>query len=657
VSNSIFSDLAWLPRQPEGFGRLCRDSLEGPGGIGDRLRLLAASALDENALMQLARTLEIARSRGMSLEPLIPFNLGVLSNATTRLLAPALIATAARYGIALTCMQSEFGQTGQDAVSADSTMNCAGLDAVLVALDYHGLGLRACPGDARAAVEAVADCAQRLEAICAGLRRNGKTVCILQNIARPAESVFGSLDCSLTGTIVALIDEVNRAIAKRVASSPGLLLLDVAGLASTVGLADWHDPTLWNMAKIPFRIDMLPLYADHVCRLLAAMKGMSRRCLVLDLDNTVWGGVLGDDGLEHIAVSQGDATGEAHLSVQRAALDLHHRGVVLAVASKNDQETVRRAFREHPDMLLREEHIAAFQVNWGDKATSIQAIAAELSLGVESMVLLDDNPAEREWVRKVLPRVAVPELPEDPALYARTLAAAGYFEATVFSGEDRARGGYYRDNARRAALQATMEDVDSYLRSLDMTVTFQPFDDMGRARISQLISKTNQFNLTTRRYSEADVRAIQHDAECVTLQVRLVDRFGDSGMISVVICRERDREWLIDSWLMSCRVLGRRVEHAVLQELARRARLRGVTRLVGVYKPTERNALVADHYGKLGFRLAERLPDGSTRWTLELTELREVALPLRVRSRDASQAQPGGSGTVRRPGDPTARRA
>jgi len=282
-------------------------------------------------------------------------------------------------------------------------------------------------------------------------------------------------------------------------------------------------------------------------------------------------------------------------------------------------------------MALRESHIAVFQANWNDKATNIKAIAEALSLGLESMVFLDDNPVERGLIREILPAVAVPELPDDPALYARTLLAAGYFESVSFSDEDRKRAEMYQDNARRVALQSQAGGVEGYLAALAMVITFQPFDPVGRARIAQLINKSNQFNLTTRRYSEAEVAAAERDPDCFTLQVRLADSFGDNGMISVVICRGRAQDWDIDTWLMSCRVLGRRVEEAVLQEILREARRRGVRRLTGRYIPTSRNSLVEDHYAKLGFEAADRLDDGTTVWRLEVAAAPMATLPMEVR--------------------------
>jgi FkbH-like protein len=447
------------------------------------------------------------------------------------------------------------------------------------------------------------------------------------------ETLFGSLDRALPGTLRSLIDGINRELAAYVPGT-GDVLLDVAGLAETVGLADWHNTQLWNMAKFSFSDELIPLYADHVARTIAAIRGKSRKVLILDLDNTVWGGVIGDDGLEGIQIAQGDARGEAHLAVQRLALDLRQRGIVLAVCSKNTDEVAREPFEKHPEMLLRLDHIAVFQANWNDKATNIQAIAEELSLGLDAMVFLDDNPVERGLVRQLLPQVAVPELPEEPAYYTRTLAAAGYFEAVAFANEDLKRAGFYQDNAKRAKLQKQVGGVEAYLASLDMTITFQPFDATGRARIVQLINKSNQYNLTTRRYTDPEVMEAENDPEVFTLQVRLADVFGDNGMISVVICRPGEAGvWEIDTWLMSCRVLGRKVEHMVLREILEHARAAGIHKLVGTYNPTDRNKLVVDHYAKLGFTKVAEEESGFTHWELQVEGAEVESAPMKVISK------------------------
>ena len=629
--NALYSELQWLLPTPKDFSDRLKAWGNLPGPLGRELQALAQCGLNLNQLTKLAKAIARANTDGKSLDPLVSFRLAVLSNSTVDLVVPALVASAARRGIALEVIQPSYNQVVQEALTPDSKVNSSKPDAVLLALDYRALPLKLSLGDSEASAATVEGVVGYLRALRDGIKTNSNAVCIFQSFAPPVETLFGNLDRTLPGTIRSLIDGINRELAALVLHSDDVLL-DVAGLAETVGLANWHDTQLWNMAKISFSDELIPLYADHVARVVAALRGKSGKVLVLDLDNTVWGGIIGDDGLEGIKLAQGDATGEAHLAVQRMALDLRQRGIVLAVSSKNTDEVARAPFEQHPEMLLKLDHIAVFQANWNDKATNIQAIAEELSLGLDSIVFLDDNPAERGLVRKLLPQVAVPELPEDPSEYARILAAGGYFEAVTMAAEDLKRASFYRDNAKRASLQRQSGGVDAYLASLDMTITFQPFDGKGRVRIVQLINKSNQYNLTTRRYTEPEILDVERDPKVFTLQVRLSDIFGDNGMISVVICRDAGNEtWEIDTWLMSCRVLGRKVEHMVLRKIVEHARAAGVHKLMGTYRPTERNKLVVDHYAKLGFNKVREEESGLTEWELRVESTTDwEALPMKV---------------------------
>jgi FkbH-like protein len=622
--DDLYTRLAWLPPPPPDFSARCR-SLEFMAEPGAAARTLATHALDQNQLTRLGRAIGKYIADGRSLSPLENFRIGLISNGTLDLIIPVLVATAVRHGIALECIPAAYGQTIQEALDPNGRINAAHVDAVLLAVDYRGLPFQLQVGNPVAEHTAMQGALDWLDNIRAGFRRNANALVILQTLAPPPETLFGSYDCMVPGTPRRLIMQLNQAIAARAADT-GAMVLDAAQLAETVGLGNWHSSALWNMAKLPFDASFMGIYAEHLARLLAASRGRSRKCLVLDLDNTVWGGVIGDEGLEGIQIAQGDATGEAHRAVQELALGLRRRGIVLAVSSKNSDDVARAPFRSHPEMLLKEEHFAVFQANWHDKVTNIKAIAKELALGLESLVFLDDNPVERALVREFLPQVAVPELPDDPALYARTLAAAGYFEAIAFSAEDRTRAEMYEANARRVSLLGQATDLEAYLASLGMEIIFAPFDRTGRPRISQLINKSNQFNLTTRRYSEAEVQTAEEDASVFTLQVRLVDKFGDNGMISVIICRPHEvRVWEIDIWLMSCRVLGRRVEQAVLHEIVRHARESGIQTLHGIYIPSARNSMVKDHYAQLGFTPQKQQPDGTTTWSLATSTM--IAAP------------------------------
>ena len=620
---SLYEDLTWLPVPPEDFA-----SQLAKVDTGTQLRALATHALDSTQLNRLAKKLLTLQSKSVDLFPLAPFRLGVISNTTTKLITPALIGTALRTGTALAVIEAEYNQVAQEAYAEQSVFSGHQLDAVLIAIDYRGLPLTPTPGDRAAAEKNVVDCVSYIKTIADKIQSRTNAQIILQNIAPSLECFSGSFEGRLPGTLSWLITRINLHLDDL--ASPDRVILDVASLAANVGLENWHDATLWNMAKLPFAQNYVPIYSDYVCRIIAARRGKSGRCLILDLDNTLWGGVIGDDGMEGILIGNGDATGEAFLYVQQVALGLRDRGVVLAVSSKNQDAVARQPFLEHPDMLLREEHIAVFNANWTDKASNIKAIAETLSLGLESMVFLDDNPAERLQVRTEIPEVAVPELPSDPALYGRTLLAAGYFESIAFSDEDSKRAAFYQLNAQRAALR-NHSDMAGYLRSLNMEITFSPFNSTGRVRITQLISKSNQFNLTTKRYGELDVQQLEEDKQIFTRQIRLTDTFGDNGMISVIICHIAPGTWEIDTWLMSCRVLGRCVEEAVLQELIRNAKQAGATQLVGSYIPTARNTLVKEHYKKLGFtKIAENECLEET-WCLDITSLDRPPAPMLVK--------------------------
>jgi FkbH-like protein len=637
--NALYSELQWLPRPTQEFSARLKAWAAASDSRGSELQSLALAGLDLNQLTRLSKVIVKARSEGKSLAPLVPFKLAVLSNSTIDLAVPALVASAVRHGVSLEVIQPSYDQVAQEAMTPDSTVNAAKPDAVLFALDYRALPLKISLGNPAAASATVQGAVGYLQALRSGIKANSNAICIFQNFALPPETLFGSLDRTLPGTLRNLLDCINREMASFLFGS-GDILLDIAGLAETVGLAEWHNPQLWNMAKLAFSDEFIPLYADHVARTIAAIRGKSRKVLILDLDNTVWGGVIGDDGLEGIKIAQGDAAGEAHIAVQRLALDLRRRGIVLAVSSKNTDAVARVPFEQHPEMLLKLGDIAVFQANWNDKATNIQAIAEELSLGLDAMVFLDDNPAERGLVRRLLPQVAVPELPEEPAFYARTLTAAGYFEAVAFADEDLKRAGFYQDNAKRVSLQKQVGGVDAYLASLDMTITFQPFDTTGRARIVQLINKSNQYNLTTRRYTDPEVAEAEGDPDVFTLQVRLADIFGDNGMISVIICRPSETgAWEIDTWLMSCRVLGRKVEHMVLRAMLEHARAAGVRTLVGFYIPSDRNKLVLDHYARLGFTKVAEDDKGITRWELPVEGADPDSAPMKIESHGFTPAQ------------------
>ncbi len=612
--------LPWLPEPPAD----ARARLKS----GDRLdlRRLAMTRLDMTGLGRIAKAVRedpagVAQALGMQ-----AVKIGLVGSHTLDFIADAVEGTAIRHGFVAGVVRTPFGQVAQEVLDPRSALNASCPDYILIALDAHALALsrpRFDEGEARAAVAAAVE---QIANLVRAIREQGRATPVVTTLAAPADPLFGGFDARFAGSPRAMIDAFNA----RLAPIAGALIVDIAAAAATVGTAQWHDARAWHRAKLPFAVEATPLYADHVCRVIGAARGRARKCLVLDLDNTLWGGVIGDDGVEGIAIGQGTAAGEAHLAIQTLALDLRTRGVVLAVCSKNDEAAARLPFDRHPEMVLKADHFAVFVANWTNKADNLRAIAKQLNIGTDALVFLDDNPAERLQVRRELPEVAVIEAGEDPGDYAGLVARSGWFEAVGFSAEDLARAEQYRANGERLAMAESASDIGAYLTSLDMRMAIRPFDAAGRARIAQLINKSNQYNLTTRRYGEPEVAAIEADPGKYARQIRLTDRFGDNGMISVVIWDRGPDVWTCDTWLMSCRVLGRRVEEAALADAAEAARAAGATGLEGVYRPSAKNVIVADHWARLGLTKTGEDADGTTRWRLALADYSPPDLPIEL---------------------------
>ena len=548
--------------------------------------------------------------------------LAVLSSSTTGHLIASLRVAALRAGLWLEVYEADYGQYRQELENPRSKLHDFRPDAVLFAFDAWRFCQAALGSGVEAAREDLVACWRKA--------RESFGCAVLQQTVLPTiPAILGQNEHRMPGSRAGLIARVNVGL-RDWGETEGVDLVAVDAAAARDGLALWHDPALWHRAKQDIRPAAAPVYGDLVVRVLAAKAGKSRKCLVLDLDNTLWGGVIGDDGLEGIDLGQGSALGEGFSSVQDYVKQLGQRGVILAVCSKNDEARAWEPFDKHPDMILRRQDIACFLANWDDKATNIRRIAERLDIGLDSLVFLDDNPFERNHVRQALPMIAVPEVPDEPALVPDLLAAAGYFEAVAITAEDRERGKLYGQNARRDEARIQHSDMAAYLRSLDMRAIWGEFDTLNRSRIVQLINKTNQFNLTTRRYNESDYDAVLRDETCLGLHLRLVDRFGDNGLIGVVIARGSSATLVIDSWLMSCRVLGREVERATLSILVEEARRRGAGRLIGEYLPSPKNAMVSDHYDKLGFALIERDGSGAKRYALPIDSYRAPDLPIVV---------------------------
>jgi FkbH-like protein len=622
----------WLPA-PSDFRGDLRAALEAPPA--DRLDKLAALARHRLGFLE---TIQVDRALGPMTaeatpgsssacpelaEPWRRVRLEILASSTVDHLVPGIRVAGLRRKLRIDVQVGPYGLYRQQLLESASPLHQFGPHAVLFSLSAREI-VASAPLTATAA-EVDAMIGRSIDEL-RGLWRKARTTLnatvIQQTYLNFSEPMFGSHDRLVAGAPAQLIARLNDRLSEA-AATEAVLLLDVARASERDGLEAWFDVTRWLQGKLEIAPQAAPLYGELVARIIAAERGLSKKCLVLDLDNTLWGGVIGDDGLEGIVLGEGSGIGEAHLALQRYVKQLGERGVILAVCSKNDPATAEAVFHDHPEMLLKRSDIAAFVANWDDKAANLKRIAEELNIGIDSLVFVDDNPAERARIRQSLPMVEVPELPADAAQYVRCLADAGYFEAVAFTTEDRQRGGQYAANVSRQAFFESAQTLDDFLRELEMSVVFGPFQAVDLARIAQLINKTNQFNPTTRRHSLQDVARFNASEPCLTLQFRLVDRFGDNGLVSAMILRPDTGDadvFEIDTWVMSCRVFGRELEFEAMNIAVEAASRRGARALRADYIPTPKNGVVSDVYPTLGFtRVQEAAPTaGATRWFLDL---------------------------------------
>jgi len=453
---------------------------------------------------------------------------------------------------------------------------------------------------------------------------------ILNTFVEPSPRVFGNAELKIADSRGRQIAELNLALART--SPPYVHLHDVNGLALELGRKNAFDPKWFTLAKLPANLSCLPAYARSLAAVLAAIHGRSKKGIVLDLDGTLWGGVVGDDGVDGIRIGADTAEGESFTRFQRYLKALGERGIFLTVCSKNEEAIARAAF-ERPDMVLKLSDFSAFLASWGSKDAGIRRIATMLNVLPESLVFVDDSPAERELVRQRLPEVTVIELPNDPNGYSAALAEGRHFETVHVSNEDRLRAKSHDAEQGRAALEHATGSYDEFLRGLRMEATIRPWTADEVPRVVQLLGKTNQFNLTSQRWSDAQIRGRLGNPEFLSLCLSLRDRFGDHGLVSVLVARCSGDECQLENWVMSCRVFKRGVEAVLFAEVCQELRARGIRAVVGTLVPTSRNGYVKDLFSSLGFSLLHTEPSGVTSWRYEFEPERAragVASPILV---------------------------
>ncbi|MBS0547437.1 MAG: HAD family hydrolase [Proteobacteria bacterium] len=579
------------------------------------LATLFASVTPDSDFVDQARAARALKRLHVGSLGLRPLRVALVAGSTLDHFAPVLRFWLARMGFDAEVALSPFDTAVQSVLDPSSALRRSRPDIVWLFSTYRDLGLDVRPGSTVEQVQEQVGAA--VESRCVLWRQLTEHLgcTVIDNLVDvPAEDPFGNLSGSAPWGLRAMLRRYNVDLAA--AAPSAVALFDLDHVASLWGRRRWEDARYWFHSKHAFALDATGNVAHAAARLIAGARGLAKKCLVLDLDNTLWGGVIGDDGLAGIELGHGEA-GEAFVALHRFVKALKDRGVILAVCSKNDPDMAASVFREHPDSVLRFDDFAVFVANWRNKADNIREIAAALNIGLDSLVFMDDNPMERDIVRRHLPEVEVIDLPEDPSGYVAALARPRWFETVAFSAEDRERGRYYADNAQRTAFREDFVDLASYLRGLDMEGAMGGADSFHQPRMAQLINKSNQFHLTGTRYSEAELSALAASPDCFVRHMRLADRFGDSGLIACVVLRRRDRAMHIDTWVMSCRVLGRTVEEFIANDMRAIALAQGCDRLVGRYVRSGKNGLVADLYERLGFTSGN---DGE--WTFALDPAR-----------------------------------
>ena len=580
---------------------------------------------DEIILRRRSVRRELAAATGLR-----DLKIAVLSGSTTDGLVNTLELLLLAAGFRPTFLATEYGRYYDDPVHDPQALIDFAPDLVYVHTSCRNVRNLPPLSTTEAELPALVETElSRWREIWDALERNLNCQVIQNNFEGPPNRILGNMDAVSPGGQARFLTELNLAFAREASTRPRLMIQDVEGIAAEIGLKHWFDWDRFFSYKLLLTPEANLALARSLASMVRAIYGKSRKVLVLDLDNTVWGGVIGDDGVDKIQIGRETPQAEAYTAFQEYALALRNRGILLAVCSKNDEDVAKSGFA-HPDSILRLEHISCFKANWEPKHENILAIAQELNLGVDSFVFADDNPAERAIVQAQIPGIAVPDIGNEVTRYASILDAGRYFEPASLSKEDLERAALYANNSQRAAQASKFANYGEYLDSLEMSAEIDTFKPIYLERIAQLTNKTNQFNLTTRRYTLAEMEQVARDPTQIALYGKLSDRFGDNGLISIVIGHAEAKTLQsaaaslhIDLWLMSCRVLKRDMEQAMLDAVAERALDRGLTEIVGYYLPTAKNGMVQDFYPKLGFAPAEStragLPEGATVWKLSLT--------------------------------------
>ncbi len=527
--------------------------------------------------------------------------IALVGDTATQFLATALRGEAISRGYDVNLFEAEYNQVERQFL--DPTSELYSFDAGFVVLfqSTHKLGEYHSMLSETEQRQLAAKRLNFIASVCRNPQLSGKKL-ICMNYPEIEDTVFGSYANQVESSLTYQVRQLNVGLMHLAQENANLFICDIAGVQNKIGRDRMFASNVYVSTEMVLSVDALPYVASRTMDIVSALRGQFKKCLILDLDNTLWGGVIGDDGLEGIQLGHGLGIGKAFTEFQMWVKKLKQRGIIICVASKNNEETAKEPFEKHPDMVLHLDDIAVFMANWETKVDNIRAIQQILNIGFDSMVFLDDNPFERNMVRENIPGITVPELPEDPGDYLEFLYGENLFETVSYSGTDKDRTKQYQVEAQRVSLQKTFANEADFLKSLNMVSVVSGFTKFNTPRVAQLSQRSNQFNLRTIRYTEADIEALAADNNVIDLSFTLEDKFGDNGLIAVIIMKKQDEETLfVDTWFMSCRVLKRGMENFTLNTMVEQAKVQGYKCIVGEYLPTPKNKMVEEHYQSLGF--------------------------------------------------------
>ena len=549
--------------------------------------------------------IQFRRNLKSDLTGLPTFKLAVVGDTATQLLCTAIRGMGVERGYNINLFEAEYNQVERQLLDPTSDLYQFDADFIVIFHSTHKLGEH----HSMLSTELQANLADErigfLASVCENPALAGKKI-IYFNYPEIEDTVFGSYANKVDSSFTFQVRKLNYELMRLSQQYQNLFICDIAGIQNKLGRDMMFAANVYTSTEMILSMDALPYVASRVMDIVCAVKGQFKKCLILDLDNTVWGGVIGDDGLEGIQLGHGLGIGKAFTEFQMWVKKLKQRGIIICVASKNNEETAKEPFEKHPDMVLKLDDIAVFQANWETKVDNIRTIQSILNIGFDSMVFLDDNPFERNMVRENIKGITVPELPEDPAEYLEYLYSLNLFETASYSNSDKDRTKQYQVEAQRVSLSKTFTNEADFLKSLNMVSVVSGFTKFNIPRIAQLSQRSNQFNLRTIRYTDADIEALANDPNVIDLSFTLEDKFGDNGLIAVIIMKPLDKETLfVDTWFMSCRVLKRGMENFTLNAMVEKANAAGYKKIIGEYLPTPKNKMVENHYTGLGFTQVE----------------------------------------------------